>query len=77
MSDVHALVPSGWGWLTDCLSCVHACMSVCLTCRHAVDLKVDNLLLYPDFDHNFDLFEPLRSMQVGARCDVAWLRARV
>jgi hypothetical protein len=33
--------------------------------RYAIDLKVDNLLLYPDFEANFDLFEPLRSMQVG------------
>ena len=27
--------------------------------------QVTNLLLYPDFEQNFDMFEPLRSMQVG------------
>ena len=26
--------------------------------------QVTNLLLYPDFERNFDMFEPLRSMQV-------------
>jgi len=35
---------------------------------HSVEFKVSNLLLYPDFEANFDLFEPLRSMQV--RIDV-------
>lgn len=28
-------------------------------------LQVTNLMLYPDFEANFDLFEALRSMQVG------------
>ncbi|GAX82845.1 hypothetical protein CEUSTIGMA_g10271.t1 [Chlamydomonas eustigma] len=32
--------------------------------RFFSDLKVTNLMLYPDFEQNFDLFEPLRSMQV-------------
>ena len=31
---------------------------------YAIDLKVDNLMLYPDFEYNFEMFEPLRSMQV-------------
>ncbi|KAL6764074.1 hypothetical protein V8C86DRAFT_2481611 [Haematococcus lacustris] len=32
--------------------------------KFAVDIRVDNMLLFPDFASNFELFEPLRSMQV-------------
>ena len=31
---------------------------------HVSEFKVTNMLLYPDFEQNFDLFEPLRSMHV-------------
>ena len=27
-------------------------------------VQVTNLMLYPDFEQNFEMFEPLRSMQV-------------
>lgn len=27
-------------------------------------IQVTNLMLYPDFEQNFEMFEPLRSMQV-------------
>jgi hypothetical protein len=30
-------------------------------------VQVTNLMLYPDFEQNFEMFEPLRSMQVGVR----------
>jgi len=30
-----------------------------------VDLRVDNILLFPDLEQKFELFEPVRSMQVG------------
>jgi len=31
---------------------------------YASDLKITNLLLFPDFEQHFEMFEPLRSMQV-------------
>ena len=41
-------------------------VSGCLfVCSYAVDLRIDNLLLFPDLEQNFELFEPMRSMQVG------------
>ncbi|KAF5839287.1 hypothetical protein DUNSADRAFT_1160 [Dunaliella salina] len=37
----------------------------------AVDLRVDNILLFPDLEKNFELFEPVRSMQVRISVDQA------
>lgn len=36
-----------------------------------VTLRVSNLLLFPDYEHNFDLFEPLRGMAVSLHVEHA------
>lgn len=50
---------------------------------YSSELKVSNLLLYPDFEPLFELFEPLQSMQVSeaaqlrckrcGRCGPTWM----
>eukprot|EP00798_Chlamydomonas_sp_ICE-L_P013226 gene13226-19067_t len=37
---------------------------------HEVKLKVNSLLLYPDFEYNFDMFQALRSMQAAQELQV-------
>lgn len=36
-----------------------------LTHSYAVDFQVDNILLFPDLEKNFEMFEPVRSMQAS------------
>ncbi|KAG1658925.1 hypothetical protein FOA52_003095 [Chlamydomonas sp. UWO 241] len=38
---------------------------------YASELKITNLMLFPDFEQNFEMFEPLRSMQVRIEVDNA------
>ncbi len=44
---------------------MRACVCVLVyTCSHYVKIKIMDMLMFHDFEYNFELYESLKSMQV-------------